>query len=184
MDIEFEKTSVLSKSRAKSGRFIKRCCRSFHGENKSTLHDYETQRRLPRGTFVYWKRMVLFICNKSKCTCSRCLSKCCVSWSSSEQQNDTINININEHSDNEIIPDNVENLETGKPELDKQEMRAVTEQDIKDLYHNRDNNHPKILTSYLANLWLKQRPKEIVSFLADISILTPKKKVMTINWLF
>ena len=134
--------------------------------------------------FVYWKRMVLFICNKSKCTCSRCLSKCCVSWSSSEQQNDTINININEHSDNEIIPDNVENLETGKPELDKQEMRAVTEQDIKDLYHNRDNNHPKILTSYLANLWFKQRPKEIVSFLADISILTPKKKVMTINWLF
>ena len=63
-------------------------------------------------------------------------------------------------------------------------MRAVTEQDIKDLYHNRDNNHPKILTSYLANLWFKQRPKEIVSFLADISILTPKKKVMTINWLF
>ena len=55
-------------------------------------------------------------------------------------------------------------------------MRAVTEQDIKDLYHNRDNNHPKILTSYLANLWLKQRPKEIVSFLADICYLDPEKE--------
>ena len=75
--------------------------------------------------FVYWKRMVLFICNKSKCTCSRCLSKCYVSWSSSEKQNDTINININEDSGSQIIPDNVKNLETGKPELDKQEMRAA-----------------------------------------------------------
>ena len=50
MDIEFEKISVLSKTRAKSGTFIKRCCCSFQEENKSTLHDYETQRRFPRGT--------------------------------------------------------------------------------------------------------------------------------------
>ena len=126
MDIEFEKTSVLSKSRAKSGRFIKRCCRSFHGENKSTLHDYETQRRLPRSTICLLKKDGI-ICNKSKYMCSHCLSKYRdVYRSSSEQQNDTINININEDSGSEIIPDNVENLETGKPELDKQEMRAAT----------------------------------------------------------
>ena len=56
MDIEFEKTSVLSKTRAKSGRFIKRCCRSFHEENKSTFYDYETQRRLPRGTICLLKK--------------------------------------------------------------------------------------------------------------------------------
>ena len=56
MDIEFEKTSVLSKTGAKSGRFIKICCRSFHEENKSNFYDYETQRRLPRGTICLLKK--------------------------------------------------------------------------------------------------------------------------------
>ena len=108
--------------------------------------------------------------------CSRCLSKCRVYRSSSEQQSDAINININEHSDNEIIPENVGYLETNKPELDKQKMRAAIVQNITNIYHNRDNNHPKILTSYSANLWLKTRPKEIVSFLADICYLDPEKE--------
>ena len=94
MDTEFEKTSVLSKTRAKSGRFIKRCCCSFHEENESTLHDDETQRRLPRGTICLLKKDGI-ICNKSRYMGSRCLSKCRVYRSSSEQQNDTINININ-----------------------------------------------------------------------------------------
>ena len=43
-------------------------------------------------------------------------------------------MNLGKHSDHEIIPDDVENLETGKPELDKRELRATIVQVIKDLY--------------------------------------------------
>ena len=50
--------------------------------------------------------------------CSRYLSNCCMYRNFSEQQNDLIDINIHEDSDNEIIPGNVENLETDKPEQD------------------------------------------------------------------
>ena len=74
-------------------------------------------------------------------------------------------MNISEHSAHEIIPDDVENLETSKPKLDKQELRKTIVQVIKDLYPKRDNNLPKILTLYSENLWLKKRPKQIVSLL-------------------
>ena len=84
MDLNSKKTSVPSKNKAKSRRFIKRCCCSFHEENKSILYDYETQRRLPKSAIGLLKKDEI-ICNKSKYMCSCCLSKSCVNWSSSEQ---------------------------------------------------------------------------------------------------
>ena len=49
-------------------------------------------------------------------------------------------MNISEHSDNEIIPDDVENLERGEPELDKRELRVTIVRAIKDFYTKRGNN--------------------------------------------
>ena len=100
-------------------------------------------------------------------------------------------MNISEHSAHEIIPDDVENLETSKPKLDKQELRKTIVQVIKDLYPKRDNNLPKILTLYSENLWLKKRPKQIVSLLPYLiyTILTlppppspPKKRCLSISF--
>ena len=44
-----------------------------------------------------------------------------------------------------------------------QELRATIVQVIRDLYHKRGMNLPKILTLYSANLRLKQRTKQIIS---------------------
>ena len=80
-----------------------------------------------KAPLAYWNRMKLFVISLTICVL--------VVYQKVELTDVLQNkMNLGKHSDHEIIPDDVENLETGKPELDKRELRATIVQVIKDLY--------------------------------------------------